>query len=160
MKLAVLGGTTQVDQHLLSYALRSGYSIHLLGFQVSFKQHPRLTVFEGSLSDVTLIEDTFEGVHAVIALPHAINDFVALGNVVQAMHAFGIARLIIAADLYQAGPRQLETMLKRAGIDWTIIHYAPAADDTFTVTDASFAKYLVSQITDASNLRSAMLLAN
>lgn len=161
MKLAVLGGATQVDQYVLNHALRSGYSIHFLGPKVClFKTHPKLTVATGPLRDVALIEDAFDGAHAVIALPHAINDFASLGNVVQAMHAFGIVRLIIAADLYQSEPRQFEAMLKKGGIDWTIVHYASVTDDTFTITDASFAKYLVGQITDASNLRSAMLLSN
>ncbi len=161
MKLAVLGGTTQVDQYVLNHALRSGYSIHFLGQKVGFLQpHPELTVAEGSLRDVALIEDTFDGAHAVIALPNAINDFASLGNVVQAMHAFGIVRLIVAADLYQAEPRQFEAVLKKGGIDWTIVHYAHTTGDTFALSDAGFAKYLVGQITDASNLRSAMLIAN
>ncbi len=85
MKLAVLGGTSQVDRYLLTHALRSGYSIHFLGQSASFKQHPELTIITGSLRDVVLIEDTFDGAHAVVALPHAVNNFEELGNVVQAM---------------------------------------------------------------------------
>lgn len=163
MKLAVLGGTSQVDHHLLDCALRSGYSIHFLGHHAgALAPHPELTITTGSSRNEVLIEETLGGAQAVICLPHAVTDFETLGIVVSTMHAFGIRRLILAADLYQAEPRHFKTMLQKADIDWTFVHYAPAAasKEPFKIADASFAKYLVRQVTDAAHLRAALLLSS
>ncbi|HVI69465.1 MAG TPA: NAD(P)H-binding protein [Magnetospirillaceae bacterium] len=165
MKLAVLGGTSQVDQYLLNHALGSGYSIHFLGPKVNPSvSDPELTVVQGSLQDVSLIEAAFEDAHAVICLPYAVTDFETLGNVVHTMHAFGIVRLILAADFYKTEPHQFKNMLQKAGIDWTIIHHGQAAPtgvpNYFAIPDIDYATYLVRQVTDVTNLRAAMVLSN
>jgi len=160
MKLAVLGGPGFITPHFLSQALRSGYAIKLLAPHASksFK-HPRLTIAHGSLKDISLIEEVLRDTQAVIALPQAIDNLETLVTIVQTMYAHNITRLIIAADLSQPESKQFEPGLKKLNIDWTVVRYT-GSEVSFKVPGAAFAKYLMSQITDASNVRSAVLLSN
>lgn len=162
MKLAVFGGTTHIDQHFLKHALRSGYSIHFLGTQTPEVRTANCVVLQGGTDDTALVEQTLQDAHAVISLPYAIADLKALAAVVQAMYAYGISRLIVAADLYQTDPRDFEKLLKQAGIDWTIVQLTPMSENnkTFGVSAQGVARYLVKQITDVANVRSALLLSN
>lgn len=158
MKLAVLIGSSRIDQSFLDHALDSGYDIRLLGLQVPQLNARRgLELISGSVS-VPHLEKLVAGTQAVVALPHAIESLQALGDVVQTMHACGVKRLVVAADLYQREPQAFETLLQKAAIDWTLIHYEQQ-QTPLKLSDEQFGKYLVGQITDVTHVRLAVMAA-
>lgn len=159
MNIAVLGGNGSIDQHVLDRALDHGYSVSAL--LTAGTAYTGVNVVGGSINDISALETVLQNAHAVISLPGAITTFNDLSAVVHIMHAYGIRRLIIAADLHDRQPLRFAEILRRATIDWTLVQVAPQTNEnTFAVKGADFAKYLLGQITEVDNLRSAVLLSN
>ena len=147
MKLALLGAGGKLGRRLLEDALARGHQVRVLVRSPEHLslQHERLTVLQGDARDPDAVARLVHGSDAVINAIGGAGDIraVALANVVQAMHRYGVRRLINlgGAGLLNLGPFKLYQLpvfprammpvtmehlkvwhaLEESGLDWTLV---------------------------------------
>ena len=149
--LAVTGATGFVGQALLDQALADGHTVRAL---VRRPQPPRAGVewIAGGLDDSAALRSLLHRAEAVIHVAGVVNDAAEfeLGNVtgtlnlIEAMKAEGLARLIYVSSLsarepalsaYGASKARAEKLILASGLDWTIVRppgiYGPHDVDYF-----------------------------
>ena len=149
--LAVTGATGFVGQALLDQALADGHTVRAL---VRRPQAARAGVewIMGGLDDGAALRSLLRGAEAVIHVAGVVNDAAEFerGNVtgtlnlIEAMQAEGLARLIYVSSLsarepelsaYGASKARAEKLILASGLDWTIVRppgiYGPHDVDYF-----------------------------
>lgn len=152
MKLAVTGATGFVGSHLVEQAVASGHHLQALTRR---DQPPREGVrwIPGSLEDRGALEQLVDGVDGVIHVAGTINAANAAGfdkgnvagtlSMLAAATAGGVHRFVhvssLAAreptlSLYGGSKARAEELVRRSGLDWTIVRppavYGPGDKET------------------------------
>ena len=103
--IAIFGATGRAGQHLVQQALNSGYCVRALARDPGKlgRQHERLLVIRGSLSDKPQVEQVIAGADAVLSAlgptSNAPTFEISQGTsgIISAMKKHGVKRLIISA---------------------------------------------------------------
>jgi putative NADH-flavin reductase len=121
MRLALLGGTGRIGQHLLAQALESGHEVTALAREpAALRGQPGLTVVPGDATDAAAVSAVVRGADAVLSAlgPRGARTQGMLGtasrNLVAAMSTGGARRLICvsAAGAFISGDPDLTAMIK------------------------------------------------
>jgi putative NADH-flavin reductase len=163
MKLAIFGGTGRTGQHLVQLALEQGHEVTVLARNPAkiTQQPPNLSVVTGDVKDRARVEQVLAGANAALSvLGPASNRPVrevsqGMANILAAMQAQGVRRLIITAGAGVADPRDtpnlfnhvMNFLLKRMAAnvladmtqavelvrasdrDWTVVRLPMLTDD-------------------------------
>lgn len=153
MRLLVLGPTTEEETDFLKHAVETGYSVVIItptehsfssALPITIRLKPVLT--EESLSRALSRTDV------VIVTSDCAQRHGFLHILTKLMSQQSLRRLLIVSDI--PSREALTKSLNATDIDWTIIY----ADKTKARPTRQFAAQVVSQITDASYLRSILTL--
>ncbi|WP_114751623.1 NAD(P)-dependent oxidoreductase [Pleomorphovibrio marinus] len=106
MQVLIFGASGSLGSHIVNQALEKGYSVKAFTrdvIKLNKNEHPRLTVFEGDVYQLTDVENSMYGVDAVFcALGDGAKGKVrAMGtlNIIRGMEKAGIKRLICQTTL-------------------------------------------------------------
>ena len=113
MKIAIFGGTGRTGKHVVEQALAKGFEVKVLARTPSklVIENDALTVIEGDISDEKTVEETINGVDAVISvLGPTSNEPVfevscGMEHILAAMKKDGVRRLIISAGAGVGDPK-------------------------------------------------------
>ena len=113
MKIAIFGGTGRTGKHVVEQALANGFKLKVLARTPSklVIENDALTVIEGNISDEKTVEETINGVDAVISvLGPTSNEPVfevsyGMEHILAAMKKDGVRRLIISAGAGVGDPK-------------------------------------------------------
>jgi putative NADH-flavin reductase len=105
MKLAVFGGTGKTGQHVIQQALDAGHEVVTLARMPSkvTTRHPNLKLIQGDILNIDRVEETIQGVDAVISvLGPSTNkpDFTisqGMNYILKAMWKHSVRRIIMSA---------------------------------------------------------------
>lgn len=122
MKLAIFGGTGRTGQNLVAQALAEGYEVRMLARTPSKMKitNDKLTVIEGDIQDAAAVNETIKGTNAVISVlgptSNSPDHQVSQGtrNILNAMDAIGVKRLIISAGAGVGDPNDAPTLINKA----------------------------------------------
>ena len=170
MKVVVLGGESIVGKSFVARATRHGFDVAQLvqNRTGSIRNKKNLKIYYNNHESIaTCVSDS----DVVICMA----DFVDLEQMIgYCSSSSSVRRLIITRSTTSVSDPYFESVisnLDEAGIDWTIIKYVdnddaePTRDlsqdeKDFFVAMHDVAKFIVSQVTDSSFLRSTILLTN
>lgn len=113
MKIAVFGGTGKTGQHIVRQALQAGHDVVALARNPAkfSSRHEKLTVIEGDIANADRVDETIQGVEAVISVlgPRSNKPEFAISkgtdHILAAMKRHNVRRIIISAG---AGVREPE----------------------------------------------------
>lgn len=162
MKVAVTGGTGFVGPAVVEELLRAGHEVVVLEHRtrVPVAHHPRLARLSGSVDDVASLREAFHGADAIVHLVAILREepkkqitfervhVQGTRNVIEAAKAEGVRRFVLMSangvelDLetpYFRTKREMERLVKDAGLDWTIFRASYIAGDGPGGFDSMFA---------------------
>ncbi len=162
MKLAIFGGTGKAGQHLIRHTLKDGHEVVVLArtpSKVTAKSE-RLRVVQGDILNLDSVEETIQGVDAVLSVLGPSNnkpEFTiskGMDNILSAMGKHGVRRLIISAGAGVRDPQDQPRLIdKVAGAALKIISRNVVADmqtvvDKVRASDRDWTIVRVPMLTD------------
>jgi putative NADH-flavin reductase len=119
MQLAIFGGTGQTGRHLVEQALAQGHRVAALAREPARLDliHDRLTIVQGDVRDAQAVAQTIAGAGAVLSVlgPSDNTPTFAvtkgMDNILAAMQAHGVRRLILSTGAGVRDPQDRPTLL-------------------------------------------------
>jgi putative NADH-flavin reductase len=163
MKLAVLGASGSVGREIVTQALAAGHHVTVLVRHTpqSGQVDPRVTVVQGDAADPGSVDRAVAGSDAVLsALGHAKGSprdllTIAISNIIAAMLAHGIRRLVVVAPPTLTDPRD------RPGLFYRFVRFGmPLAMRAVTLDHAAQARLVTDSGLDWTIVRAATIFTD
>lgn len=163
MRLAILGGTSELAKSFTQQVLHHGYDVSSLIPHNSTPQinHGKLATAYGSWENESDLRLTMSGCHVAVCMPEVQQNAAAMAAFVAAAYEAGVRRVIVVTDvlghLADEAHLPLANLLHHTDLDWTIVHAERAVED-FIAPLHDIATFVLNQISDATHLSKTVLV--
>lgn len=164
MRLAILGGTSELAKSFTQQVLHHGYDVSSLIPHNSTPQinHDKLATAQGSWENESDVRLTMSGCHVAVCMPEVQQNAAAMAAFVAAAYEAGVRRVIVVTDVLGHLAHQahlpLTNLLQHTNLDWTIVHAEQAVQNDFIAPLHEIATFVLNQISDATHLSKTVLV--